>query len=209
MPKYYLTQAATQYWCLKNVPFSVQRGGQINRQFTTLGDQVNPANIVQRQRDKMVDTVKESVLGVNDHIMGSADDVTSSTESAVASAADAVAAAPGKVTSQAKGNPMAVGLIAFGTGVLLSALIPASKKEAQAAAALKEQAQPLLGQLTSTVKEAAGHLQEPAQQALKSVKSTAADAVSAVKDDGASAAGDVKAQAQDAKDAVQDKASST
>ncbi len=180
----------------------------LSQDVNELGDKVNPANIVQRQRDKAVDTVKGSVRGVKDHIMGSADEVKSSTGTAVSTAADAVAGAPGKVVSQAKGNPMAAGLIAFGAGVLLSALIPASKKEAQAAAALKEQAQPLLGQLTSTVKEAAGHLQEPAQQALESVKSAATDAVSAVKDEGASAAGDVKAQAQDAKDAVQDKASS-
>ena len=179
----------------------------LSRDVNELGDKVNPANIVQRQRDKVVDTVKGSMRGVKDHIMGSADEVKSSTGTAVSTAADAVAGAPGKVARQAKGNPMAAGLIAFGAGVLLSALIPASKKEAQAAA-LKEQAQPLLGQLTSTVKEAAGHLQEPAQQALESVKSAATDAVSAVKDEGASAAGDVKAQAQDAKDAVQDKASS-
>lgn len=180
----------------------------LSQDINELGDKVNPANIVQRQRDKVVETVKGSVRGVKDHIMGSADEVKSSTGTAVSTAADAVAGAPGKVVSQAKGNPMAAGLIAFGAGVLLSALIPASKKEAQAAAALKEQAQPLLGQLTSTVKEAAGHLQEPAQQALESVKSAATDAVSAVKDEGASAAGDVKAQAQDAKDAVQDKATS-
>lgn len=165
----------------------------LSQDVNELGDKVNPANIVQRQRDKVVDTVKGSVRGVKDHIMGSADEVKSSTGTAVSTAADAVAGAPGKVARQAKGNPMAAGLIAFGAGVLLSALIPASKKEAQAAAALKEQAQPLLGQLTSTVKEAAGHLQEPAQQALESVKSAATDAVSAVKDEGASAAGDVKA----------------
>jgi len=180
----------------------------LSQDVNELGDKVNPANIVQRQRDKVVETVKGSVRGVKDHIMGSADEVKSSTGTAVSSVQDAVAGAPGKVARQAKGNPMAAGLIAFGAGVLLSALIPASKKEAQAAAALKEQAQPLLGQLTSTVKEAAGHLQEPAQQALESVKSAATDAVSAVKDEGASAAGDVKAQAQDAKDAVQDKATS-
>ena len=181
----------------------------LSQDVNQLGDKVNPANVVQRQKEKVVDTVKSSVFGVKDHIMGSADDVKSSAGSAVSSAQDAVTAAPGKVARQAKGNPMAAGLIAFGVGLLVAGLIPASKKEAEAAAALKEQAQPLIGQLTSTVKEAAGHLQEPAQQALESVKSTATDAVSTVKDEGTSAAGDVKSQAQDAKDAVQDQASSS
>ena len=199
----------------------------LSQDVNELGDKVNPATIAARQRDKVVDTVRSGVLGVKDHIMGSADtvrggvlgvkdqimgssdEVKSSAGAAVSTAADAVAGAPAKVTGQAKGNPMAAGLIAFGAGMLLSALIPASKKEAQAASVLKEQAQPLLGQLTSTVKEAAGHLQEPAQQALESVKSTAADAVSTVKDEGTSAVGDVAAQAQGAKDAVQNKASGT
>ena len=180
----------------------------LSREVNELGEKVNPANIVQRQKEKVVDTVKGSVLGVKDHIMGSADDAKSSAGSAVSTMQDAVSGAPGQVTQQAKGNPMAAGLIAFGAGMLLSALIPASKKEAQAAATLKEQAQPLLGQLTSTVKEAAGHLQEPAQQALESVKSTATEAVTTVKDEGTSAAGDVKTQAQDAKAAVQIQVSS-
>lgn len=192
-----------------------------------LGDKVNPANIVQRQKDKVVDTVRGGVLGVKDHIMGSADtvregvlgvkdhimgagdEVKTSTDAAISSIQDAVTGAPGKVVGQTKGNPMAAGLIAFGAGMLLSALIPASKKEAQAASALKEQAQPLVGQLTSTVREAAHHLQEPAQQALESVKSTAADAVGAVKDEGAAAAGEVKTHALEAKEAVQHTASSS
>ena len=180
----------------------------LSREVNELGEKVNPANIVQRQKEKVVDSVKSSVFGVKDHIMGSADDVKSSAGAAVSTAQDAVTGAPGKVAQQAKGNPMAAGLIAFGVGLLVAGLIPASKKEAEAAASLKEQAQPLLQQLTSTVKETAGNLQEPAQLALESVKSTATDAVSTVKDEGTSAASDVKSQAQDAKAAVQDQASS-
>jgi gas vesicle protein len=181
----------------------------LSQDVNELGVKVNPANVIQRQKEKVVGSVKGSVVGVKDHIMGSADGVKSSTGDAMSSVQGAVADAPGKVARQAKGNPMAAGMIAFGAGMLLSALIPASKKEAEAAAALKQQARPLIGQLTSTVKEAAGHLQEPAQQALESVKSTANDAVSAVKDEGTSAAGEVKSQAQDAKAVVQDQASSS
>ncbi len=170
-----------------------------------LGEKVSPAQIAKRQRDK----VMGSVMGVKDHIMGSAGDAKSATGDAVSSVQDAVSGAPGKVAQQTKGSPMAAGLIAFGAGMLLSALIPASQKEAQAAAALKEQAQPLVEQLTSTAKEVTGNLQEPAQDALESVKSTATDAVDTGKDQGTSAAGDVKDQAQDAKTAVQDQASSS
>ena len=163
-----------------------------------LGDKVSPGQIAKRQRDK----VTGAVMGVKDHIMGSAGDAKSSTGDALSSMGDTLSDAPGKVARQTQGSPLAAGLIAFGTGLLLSSLIPASRPEAQAAAAIKDQAQPLVDQLTQAGKEAAGNLQEPAQQALESVKSTASDAVDTVKDEGTSAVGDVKDQAQDAKDTV-------
>jgi len=170
-----------------------------------LGDKVSPAQIARRQRNR----VRGSVMTVKDHIMGSADSVKSSTGEAVSNVGDAVSDAPGRIARQTKGSPMAAGMIAFGAGLLLSGLIPASKPEARAAAAIKEQAQPLVDELTATAKDAAGHLQEPAQNALESVKSTATDAVETVKDEGAAAAGDVKDQAQDAKSTVQNQASSS
>jgi gas vesicle protein len=168
-----------------------------------LGNKVSPGQIAKRQRDK----VTGAVMGVKDHIMGSADDVKSSAGDALSSVGDAVSGAPGRVARQTQGSPLAAGLIAFGTGLLLSALIPASRPEAQAAAAIKEQAQPLVDQLTEAGKESAGHLQEPAQQALESVKATASDAVDTVKDEGSLAASDVKDQALDAKDTVTQHAS--
>ncbi len=163
-----------------------------------LGEKVSPAQIAKRQRDK----VTGALAGVKDHIMGAADSTTSSVGQTVSDTTD-------KVARKAQGSPLAVGLIAFGAGLLLSALVPASRPEAQAAAAIKEQAQPLVEQLTAAGKEAAGNLQEPAQQALESVKSTASDAVDTVKDEGASAVDDVKSQAADAKDTVQQHASSS
>ena len=170
-----------------------------------LGDKVSPGQIAKRQRDK----VSGAVMGVKDHIMGSAADAKSSTGDAMASVGDTLSDAPGKVARQTQGSPLAAGLIAFGTGLLLSALIPASRPEAQAAAAIKDQAQPLVDQLTEAGKDAAGHLQEPAQQALESVKSTASDAVDTVKDEGVSAASDVRDQALDAKDTVAQQASNS
>lgn len=180
-----------------------------------LGDKVSPTQIARRQREK----VRGSVMTVKDHIMGSADSAKSSASDAVSnvgdkmsSVGDAVSDAPGRIAQQAKGSPLGAGLIAFGAGLLLSALIPASQPEARAAAAIKDQAQPLMDQLTSKAKDAASdvasNLQEPAQNALESVKSTAADAVDTVKEESTSAAGDVKNQAVDAKNTVQQQASS-
>ncbi len=175
----------------------------LSQDVNELGEKISPAQIAKRQREKVVG----GVMGVKDHIMGSAGTAKDSTGGAMSGVGDAVSGAPGKVAQQTKGSPMAAGLIAFGVGMLLSAIAPASQPEAKAAAALKEQAQPLIEQVTGSAKEVAGNLQEPAQQALESVKSTATDAVDTVKEEGNSAVSDVKDQAQDAKDTVQQQAS--
>jgi len=176
-----------------------QTRAELSSDVDELGDKVSPSQIAKRQAGR----IRGSAMNVRNHIMGAAESGTSSAGNALSSAQEAVTGAPGQVKQQTRGNPMAAGAIAFGLGVLVSSLFPASEPEAQAAAAVKEQAQPLVDQVTGAAKEAAGNLQEPAQQALESVKSTATDAVEAVKNEGASAADDVKSQAQDAKDAVQ------
>ena len=165
-----------------------------------LGDKVSPGHIAKRQTAKL----KSGAVSVKERVMGAADTAKSSTSDTMSSVGGVVSDAPSKVAAKTQGSPMAAGLIAFGAGMLLSALFPASQKEAEAAAALKEQAQPLLDQVQSAAKEAAGNMQEPAQDALESVKSTATDALDTVKSDGQSAVDDVKGQAQDAKDAVQE-----
>ncbi|MDQ5841025.1 MAG: hypothetical protein M3537_07750, partial [Chloroflexota bacterium] len=104
---------------------------------------------------------------------------------------------------KAQGSPIAAGLIAFGAGLLVSSMLPASRAEQQAAQAVKDTAQPLVDDLTDTAKEMAGNLQEPAQQALEEVKATATDATDTVREEAASAAADVKSQAQDSKDTLQ------
>lgn len=176
-----------------------QTRAELSSDVDELGDKVSPGQIAKRQTDR----IKGSAMKARERIMGAADSGTSSAGGVVSSVQDTVAGAPSQVKQQTRGNPMAAGMIAFGVGVLVSSLFPASKPETQAAAAVKEQAQPLVEQVTDAAKKAAGNLQEPAQQALESVKSTATEAVETVKEEGASAAGDVKDQAQDAKDAVQ------
>jgi gas vesicle protein len=135
--------------------------------------------------------------------MGSAADTADTGQQVATTVSDAVTGAPNAVARKAQGSPIAAGLIAFGAGLLMSSLLPASKVEQQAAEKVKDTAQPLVDDLTDTAKEVAGNLKEPAQQALEEVKSTATDAAATVKDDAASAAVDVKDQAADAAGTVQ------
>ncbi|QDG90201.1 DUF3618 domain-containing protein [Pseudarthrobacter sp. NIBRBAC000502770] len=193
-----------------------------------VADKVTPSNIVHRQTDK----VRDAVTGVKEKIMGAADHATTKVHDTTATgtghttnalntagdnlhqAGDAVSAklsdagqavsnAPDQVKAKTAGNPLAAGLIAFGAGMLISSLIPASEKEREAADQLKTAAQPLATQVTDAAKTMAQDLKEPAQEAMDNVKATATDAAHNVKTEGQNAATDVKDRATDAKDNIQ------
>ena len=193
-----------------------------------VADKVTPSNIVHRQTDK----VKDAVTGVKERIMGAADSTTTRVQDRVHSGAGhttdtlhstgdtlhgakdnvsaklsdagtAISHAPDQIKTQTQGNPLAAGLIAFGAGMLISSLIPASQKEREAAQQLKTAAEPLATQVTDAAKDMAQDLKEPAQEAMENVKATATEAAQNVKAEGQHAATDVKDRATDAKDHVQ------
>ena len=171
-----------------------------------VADKVTPSHIVQRQTDKVKDAVfgvKEKVMGAADHTAGNVHSAGGSAASHFSDAGSAVADAPHQVKAKAQGNPLAAGLIAFGAGLLVSSLIPASQKEREAADALKTAAEPLTTELTEAAQHVAEGLKEPAQAAMENVKATATDAAQNVKGEGQTAVSDVTDRAADAKDNVQ------
>ena len=115
---------------------------------------------------------------------------------------DAVSNAPANVKLKARGNPLAAGAVAFGLGFLVSSLIPASQKEQDAAAGLKDKAEPLKEKVSEIGKDMAANLKDSAQEAVQSVKETATDGRQNVKDEGASAKADVQGQVQESKESV-------
>jgi gas vesicle protein len=168
-----------------------------------LADKVNPAKMAHRQTDK----VKHAFAGMRDRVMGTASDAAHSTQGAAHSVGDsmseaaqtvgdAVAEAPQRVRQATEGNPLAVGLIAFGVGWLAASLIPASRQEQQLAQKGKEAAAPIAGELKDAAAEAADHLREPAKDAVDAVKERATEAVDHVKEEGSSAAEDVQSDAK-------------
>ena len=172
---------------------------ELSDNVNALGDKVNPGSIAKRQ----VGRVRGAATSVKEAVMGSAADAADTGQQVATTMGDAVTNAPNAVARKAQGSPIAAGLIAFGAGLLVSSLLPASRVEQQAAEKVKDTAQPMVDDLTDTAKEVAGNLKEPAQQALEEVKSTATDAAATVKDEATSAADDVKSQAQDSKDTIQ------
>ncbi|WP_427131568.1 DUF3618 domain-containing protein [Pseudarthrobacter sp. S9] len=171
-----------------------------------VADKVTPSHVVQRQTEKVRDAVsgvKEKVMGAADHVTGSRHSAGHGTGSAIGDTGAVIGDVPHKLAGKAQGNPLAAGLIAFGAGLLVASLIPASEKEREAADALTTAAEPLTTELTEAAKDVAQGLQAPAQEALENVKATAADAAEHVKAEGETAVSDVMDQAAEAKDNIQ------
>ncbi|MCH6230005.1 DUF3618 domain-containing protein [Microbacterium sp. CFH 31415] len=159
-----------------------------------LADKVTPSKIVGRQTDK----VRGAFGSLRDRVMGVADDAGSS----ASDMAHGAAGVARDVKAKAEGNPLAVGLIAFGVGLVAASLIPASDREKQLAESVKEQAQPLVDQVSSVAKEVASDLKEPARQAATAVKDSAQGAFDTVKGEATDQAGTVADRAKDARDTV-------
>ena len=167
-------------------------GGDVD----ALADKVTPSKIVHRQTDK----VRGAFGSLRDRVMGAADDAGSSLSGAGSAAAGQVSDAKDRLAAKAEGNPLAVGLIAFGAGLLAASLIPASTKEKQVAAEVKDKAQPLVDEAAQVAQDVGEHLKGPAQDAATAVKDAAAQSVDAVKTETQSAASQVKDQAQQSRE---------
>jgi hypothetical protein len=172
-----------------------------------LAEKVSPGRVVGRR----VDRVKSGVSGMRERVMGAVPDpsrvkdqvtgtvgdtagsVADSAKDAAGTAKSAVAGAPSAVRQQAQGSPLAAGLVAFGVGLIVSSLVPASDREKQLAAKAEEAAVP---PLQEKAKEVAGDLQGTAMESAQQVKEAAGSAASQTADEARSAAEQVKAPLQ-------------
>jgi len=172
-----------------------------------IGDRVSPSRMVERRKNRMAGSIRS----VTERIMGTAHDTRqsvvdrahsakdmagSTTEGAVESAKEM----PQMIRTQAQGNPLTAGALAFGFGFLVAAALPATEKEKEASDLLLEKAQPLKDELSRSGHEIAEHLKEPAQQALQEVKGTATEGAQSVADTAKDAA---QRSAEEAKSAAQ------
>lgn len=163
-----------------------------------LADKVDPSQIAHRQAEK----VKSRFTNAKESVMGAVHDKQDTAGSAATNATDTAKQAGQQAADKVKGNPLAVGLVAFGAGWLLSSLIPASDKEQQLAGQVREKAAPLVDEAKSAAQDVAQNLKGPAQDAATSLKDTAQSAAGTVKDEAQGAASDVKDSAQGSADEV-------
>jgi Protein of unknown function (DUF3618) len=169
----------------------------------TLQDRVSPSAIVERRKQ----AVRGGISSMKDKVMGTAQSATGSMSSATSSMAGSVTGtvsdAGSTVTSTAQdrfeGAPLAAGLVAFGAGVVLASVLPASRLEAEAAHRVvegaKEQAQPMIGQARAV-----------GEQLGSDIANSAADSAAQVKQSAQQSAQTVAGEAQSSTESVRDQA---
>ncbi len=169
----------------------------LSRDVDALYDKVSPGRVLDRRKT----AVRGRLSSMRDSVMGSAHQVTDSAQGAASGAAgmmqDGAESAVHAVHRRTEGSPLGAGLVAFGAGMVVAALIPSSEKEAQVAHRVTEAAKesPLTDQAKSVGQELAQDLKESATQAAHEVGSTAQEAVQHVADESRSAVQEVRDEA--------------
>ena len=113
-------------------------------------------------------------------------------------AVEQVKAAPRQARAKSETNPLVTGLVAFGGGLAVAALLPPTDRERAAASKLKDRIEPLKQQAVQAGRSVAEDLKPVAQTSLDQVKGRATEAADEVKGLAQGAAEDLKVQAQQA-----------
>jgi len=137
---------------------------------------------------------------IKDRVMGSAEASVDAVHDAGASAATTVTDTASSVVhgtrSAAEGNPLAMGLIAFGAGLVAATVFPATRTERDMA----QRAQPTLdkaaAQAGPAARQVVEELKPAAQEAVTDLRDSAMDAASSVKEQAVDASTEAKQEAQ-------------
>jgi len=156
-----------------------------------LQDKVSPRAAVQRQKNAVGDRWRS----VRSKVMGSGGSGSSSS-GPVDTLKGGAGNLAGSTEDRVVGSPIAAGLVAFGAGVVIAGLIPASDKESElsqrALDTVKDSG--LVDEAKAAGQEIAENLKPEAQQAAQQVKDSATQSAQRVSDEGKSATERVRSQ---------------
>jgi hypothetical protein len=168
-----------------------------------IADRASPRRMVRRRGERVANgwrSVRQRVMGRAESAYGAAGGragrLPDAAKEAVGTVASAAEAVPAKVREETEGNPIAVGIVAFGAGLLVASLLPPSEAEERAAARLRAKAGPLQDELADRGRQVVDDVRSAAQEGVEQVKGTASDAATTVKEEVTSSAEKVSQQAR-------------
>jgi ElaB/YqjD/DUF883 family membrane-anchored ribosome-binding protein len=151
----------------------------LGRDLEAIGDRVSPGRMAQRRKA----AVRERFSSAKDRVMGTAGD-----------ARDAVSSVPQGAKNTIEGNPLAVGLIAFGTGLVIATLLPETRPEQQLVEKLQPSLESAASELGAAAQDTAQQLKPKIQEAAGQLKDHATEATSETADHAKQAAQEVRSQ---------------
>jgi len=163
-----------------------------------IGDRLSPERIIERRKaavGQRFQNVKTTLMGSPSYQEPMVHRVREQAGGAVQSASDAVRHAPEALADQARGNPIAVGIVAFGAGMLLATVMPKSETESRLMREAQPQIQGAMADLKDTGRELASDMQEHAREAGEQMKEAGAESARSVKEQTQSAAQEVRGAA--------------
>lgn len=166
-----------------------------------LEDRLSPHAIMERRKAAArgrMHRMRSRVMGTAEHAQRSAGQGTSQAASAVQ---DTAQSAVEQAEERYEGSPLGAGLVAFGAGMVISALLPPTEAEQRAARQVvdtaKEHGQPLAEEAKAVGREVGQDLKETAQESTQELRQSAQESAERVKSEGQSAQQHVKEEAQD------------
>jgi len=187
----------------------------LGQDLDAIGNKISPRQAVRRRTDRVrskLTIMRERVMGsaesatstvssegssVAGSVRDAASDVASSVADAASGAADTVRHAPDVVKRQTEGNPMAVGLIAFGLGALAGTIVPSTQTEKSMAPQLRERVvEPVKETASQVAHEVGQDLRGNAGEAAERVKQTAQQGAQRLSEETRHRVEDVKSEAQ-------------
>lgn len=166
-----------------------------------LSNKVSPREIAHRRKQ----AARSRIGGLRDKVMGSREHVVGATHQAAHQATPDLAQETGPALVQAaerrfEGNPLAAGVIAFGAGMFLSALIPPTQAEQrlaeQGTEAAKEHGGSVADQARGVAQQVGQELQQSVGEAAQQVKGSAQEHARTLTGEARDAAGNVEAARQ-------------
>ncbi|GAA1038379.1 DUF3618 domain-containing protein [Virgisporangium ochraceum] len=133
-------------------------------------------------RDSVAAGAKDKASSAGDTVKDAASTASDKVQDAASTAADTVRQTPDMVVRQTQGNPLAVGLIAFGIGLLTASLLPETEAEKRAGGAVAEHSGDLVEKAKETAREMADELGRNAREAADLVLLTAREAAQTTAD---------------------------
>ncbi|MFY1691912.1 DUF3618 domain-containing protein [Plantactinospora sp. WMMB782] len=195
---------------------------RLGENLNALGDRMNPRSMAHQQAGRARGAwqrLRESVMGRTEHtrqeMTGTMSQAREGAQHARGgmrqagemsraglSSAGHRAQELGQQTRQvSEGHPLAAGLVAFGLGVLASALLPAGPAERRMVGRLRDEVTEHSGalkqQASGMAQQARQNLREPAQHAVESVRSRAGQHAGEMRDQARSSAEELRGQTRE------------